>query len=178
MAYDGRAVANLLLDLADEQGLFLTHMAIHKIAYFAHGWRLAQRGEPLIRQQFEAWDYGPVLRSVYDAFKFTARAQVTTRAMGIDPVTRIASPVRADFPTEDRQFLRAILLAYGRYSATHLSDLTHRRGGAWDRVWNAPDGRITLGMRIPDETIRDDVLAGRMNPADSHGRADSAASQH
>ena len=60
MAYDGRAVANLLLDLADTLGLRLTHMAVHKIAFFAHGWRLADRNEPLIRQQFEAWNYGPV----------------------------------------------------------------------------------------------------------------------
>ena len=48
----------------------------------------------------------------------------------------------------------------------HLSKLTHRPGGAWDRIWNAPNGRITLGMRIANEAIREDFLAGRMNPAD------------
>jgi uncharacterized phage-associated protein len=178
MAYDARAVANLLLDLADELGLSLTHMAIHKIAYFAHGWRLAQRGEPLVRQQFEAWDYGPVLRSIYDAFKAAGRAKIATRAQGFDPVARVSFPVQANFPAEDREFLRAILLAYGRYSATHLSDLTHRRGGAWDRVWNAPDGRVTLGMRIPDQAIRDDFLAGHMNPAEFREEGVRAASRH
>lgn len=153
-------------------------MALHKIAYFAHGWRLAQRGEQLIRQPFEAWNYGPVVRSVYDAFKSAGRSGIKSRAHGFDPVDRVQFIVEADFPLEDREFLRAILGAYGRYSAERLSHLTHRCGGAWDRVWNAPGGQITLGMRISDEAIREDFLAGRMNPANAPERTVSGASRH
>lgn len=163
MAYDGRAVANLLLDLADELGLSLTNMAVQKIAYFAHGWRLAECGEPLIKQPFEAWDYGPVIKSVYDAFKSAGRSKITDRACGFDPVERTPFLIAADFAPEERAFLRAILAAYGRYSAITLSEVTHRKGGAWDRVWNAPEGKITLGMRISDLAIREDFLAGRMD---------------
>lgn len=161
MAYDGRAVANLLLDLADEMGLSLTHMAVHKVIFFAHGWRLAARREPLIRQSFEAWECGPIIRSVYDALKSAGRARITTRAHGFDPVERTPFLVTAEFPAEDRAFLRAILAAYGRLSATTLSDITHRRGGAWDRVWDAPDGKVTLGMCIANDAIRDDFLVVR-----------------
>lgn len=178
MAYDGRAVANVLLDLADELGLSLTHMSLHKIAYFAHGWRLAEVGEPLVRQQFEAWAYGPVLRSVYDAFKIAGRAKITTRAGGFDPVARVSFIVKADFSTEDRAFLRAVLGAYGRYSAVQLSAVTHLPGGAWDQVWNAPDGRITLGMRIQNEAIRRDFLAGRMDPSGPRGQPGARSSRH
>jgi len=178
MAYDGRAVANLLLDVADELGLSLTHMAIHKIAFFANGWRLAQTGQPFIRQPFEAWNYGPVLRSVYDAFKSAGRGKVTTRAKGFDPVARESFIAQADFPPEDKAFLRAILAAYGCYSAEKLSELTHIAGGAWDRVWNAPEGRITLGMRLSDKAIRDDFLAGRMDPSNTGRRTVTRASRH
>jgi uncharacterized phage-associated protein len=178
MAYDGRAVANQVVDQADGLGLRLTHMAVHKIVFFAHGWRLAQRNEALIRQQFEAWNYGPVLRSVYDALKCAGRGNVTTRVRGLDPVTRVTFPIRADFSPEDQEFLRAILLAYGRYSAAHLSTLTHRPGGAWDRIWNAPNGRITLGMRIANEAIQEDFLTGRMNPADPDAFSSFGASRH
>jgi uncharacterized phage-associated protein len=153
-------------------------MALHKIAYFAHGWRLAETGEPMIQQQFEAWNYGPVLRSVYDAFKSAGRAKITTRARGFDPVARMPFIVQAKFLPEDRAFLRAILAAYGRYSAERLSGLTHLPGGAWDRVWNAQEGRITLGMRIPDEAIRGDFLAGRMDPSNARGHTYAGASRH
>src|SRR5262249_1962754 len=115
MAYDGRAGANLLLDLADELGLSLTPMALQKIAFFAHGWRLAEKGEPLIRQPFEAWEYGPVLRSVYDAFKRSGGAKIKTRATGFDPVERVTFIVQEQFADADRALLRAVLAAYGRF---------------------------------------------------------------
>ncbi len=178
MAYDGRALANLLLDLADELGLALTHMALHKIAYFAHGWRLAGQGEPLVLQQFEAWEYGPVLRSVYDSFKSAGRARIITRAVGLNPVTRQIYTVTADFPPKDRAFLRAVLAAYGRYSAPRLSEATHLPGGAWDQVWNAPGGKITLGMRIGNEAIRRDFLAGRMDVSGPPGEYGARPSRH
>jgi len=41
MPYDCRAIANAILNEADAIGLRLTHMALHKIAYYAHGWQLA-----------------------------------------------------------------------------------------------------------------------------------------
>lgn len=159
MAYDGRAVANLLLDLAEELGLSMTHMALHKIAYFAHGWRLAQEGQPLIRQPFEAWQYGPVLNSVYQAFKKSGDKKITTRATGFDPVEERSFVMREDFSLPDRAFLRDILLAYGSRSAPELSRMTHRPGGPWDQVWNAPGGKVTLGMRIPNDAIQRDFLA-------------------
>jgi uncharacterized phage-associated protein len=158
MAYDGRAVANLLLDLADELGLSMTHMALHKIAYFAHGWRLAQEGRPLVRQPFEAWQYGPVLSSVYQAFKKSGDKRVISRAMGFDPVEERSFVISGEFPPSDCSFIRDILLAYGSCSAAELSRLTHRQGGPWDQVWNAPGGKITLGMRISNDAIRRDFL--------------------
>ena len=36
-------------------GLRLTHIAINKVMYYAHGWHLAKYDLPLIRQEFEAW---------------------------------------------------------------------------------------------------------------------------
>jgi uncharacterized phage-associated protein len=158
MGYDGRAVANLLLDLADEQGLSLTHMAIHKIAYFAHGWTLAKKNSPLVNHQFEAWKYGPVIASVYRALKGIGDAPVKVRVNGFDPVLDVSFPVFAAFDPSDRDLIRDVLNAYGRMPATKLSDITHRPGGAWDQVWNAPGGKITLGMRIPDDAIRREFL--------------------
>ncbi|MBS7810260.1 Panacea domain-containing protein [Roseococcus pinisoli] len=158
MAYEARALTNRLLDLADMQGLSLTHMALHKVAYFAHGWRLAERAEPLVSELFEAWEHGPVLSSVYGAFKGSGRAPVTTRAERFDPVTQIKAVAAAEFLAEDVKFLGDIVRAYGRLDALALSDMTHKAGGPWDRVWNARGKKITLGMRISNETIRADFL--------------------
>ena len=156
MAYEARALANHLLDIADDLRMPLTHMALHKVAYFAHGWRLAERGEVLVVDDFEAWEHGPVLPSVYAAFKGAGRAAVVGRAETFDPVSQVRAVARGRVSVGDHHFLRDIVKAYGRLNALTLSDMAHRPGGAWDQVWNAKSGRVTLGMRISNEAIRID----------------------
>ncbi|HWX48162.1 MAG TPA: type II toxin-antitoxin system antitoxin SocA domain-containing protein [Roseomonas sp.] len=138
----------------------LTHMALHKVAYYAHGWRLAETGCPLLTEEFEAWEHGPVLPTVYGAFKAAGRTPISFRAERFNPATQQRSVARGNFSPADRAFLRNILRAYGRLDALTLSDMTHRKGGPWDRVWNAADGKITLGMKIKNQAIRAAFLAG------------------
>lgn len=54
-AYDPRAVANLLLDEADQRGTKVTNLALQKLLYFAHGIHLTQTKQPLLTGYFEAW---------------------------------------------------------------------------------------------------------------------------
>jgi uncharacterized phage-associated protein len=158
VSYESRALANAILDLADELRISLTHMAVHKIIYHAHGWRLAETGLPLVSEPFEAWEHGPVLPSIYGALKYAGKQPVSGRATRFNPATGIRSVARADVLPEDRVFLRNMLRTYGPIHAFDLSDMTHRRGGPWDSVWNAKDGKINLGMRIPNDAIRADFL--------------------
>ena len=154
MSYDCRAIANAVLDLGDQLKLRLTHMAVHKVMYYAHGWHLAQYDAPFIEQEFEAWKDGPVQRLVWEALKISGSSPVACRATRFDLVTRCASVVRQEIESEQLHFLREIVSGYGTLHAFELSEMTHERDGPWDRVWNAPKGQISLGMRIPNPSIR------------------------
>ncbi|MBP0492779.1 Panacea domain-containing protein [Pararoseomonas indoligenes] len=174
MPYEAKALANWLLDEADRQQIPLTHMGVHKVIYYGHGWRLAQFNQPLIKEIFEAWEYGPVLAGLYKVLKAAGKDVVRIRAKSFDPVhQREVVPYVA--PSEDdASFLRDVLRAYGRLNALTLSDMTHRPGGAWDQVWNAPKGEITLGMRIKNDNIRREFL--NLDPLMSkRNRSDSTA---
>ena len=160
MPHDARAVANLLLDLADVHGLRLTHMAVHKVSYFAHGWHLIAKSAPLIAQPFEAWKYGPILRPVWNEFKDAKDKPILSRASLIDVETGEVLLASSKFDGEEREFIGHILRAYGRFSATRLSDMTHRRGGAWEKVWHSDT--VVVGMRIADEAIRADFATARL----------------
>lgn len=161
MAYDARALANLLLDWAEDLRFPLTHMALHKILFYANGWFLAEHNMPLVKQPFEAWEHGPVLRSLYKAFKGAGKNPVADRASYFNPITNETSVLTADITPADSAFLCNILRAYGHVDALELSHMTHRKGSPWDQIWNSTTGRVSLGMTISDDLIRQDFLNQR-----------------
>jgi uncharacterized phage-associated protein len=90
-AYDARAVANYFLELGNAEAHPITPMAIQKFVYFAHGWMLAVYGRQLITQRVEAWDFGPVIRELYNEFK----------KFGDQPITELARSIKV-FGTQIR----------------------------------------------------------------------------
>jgi uncharacterized phage-associated protein len=153
--HDARPVANFLLDYADERGVTLTNMALLKHIYFAHGWHLASHGTPLVSNRFEAWEHGPVIRTVYDCFKKFDAGPITSRATTIDWETGEIAEAQAEFCAETADLLRATLDYYAGYGAFELSAITHEPGGPWDKVRNAGDGKVRLNMEISTKAIHD-----------------------
>jgi uncharacterized phage-associated protein len=152
--HDARAIANFLLDLAESRGRELRIMALLKIIYFAHGWYLAEFGRPLIRNDFEAWKDGPVVRAVWDCFRNFGAMPIDGRAKKFNVMTETYQVVPYDLEPEERRLLEAVFGAYGHLDSFRLSDITHEAGSPWDIVWNRDRRRVNLGMRIPNELIR------------------------
>ncbi len=100
-----------------------------KLVYISHGWMLGLYGRPLIRENAEAWRYGPVIPELYlKVKKFRSK------------------PVRADevFPgLNDESFdeyessvMDETLEIYGKRTAIQLSQLTHSPNSPWDLIYN------------------------------------------
>ncbi len=151
--YDARAIANFFLDRAEAQGMKLTIMTLLKVLFFAHAWHLAKEAKPLIAQPFEAWEYGPVSRVVYDQFKKFGKEQISKRAVSFDlnRASFCTTPYLLDSYTEE--FLTNIFDYYSQFDAFQLSDLTHEEGSPWHVVWSAAATRAVPGMYIPNELI-------------------------
>ncbi|MBV9510077.1 MAG: DUF4065 domain-containing protein, partial [Caulobacteraceae bacterium] len=75
--HDSRTVANRFLELARERGQMLTPMQLLKLVYIAHGWMLGLAGRPLIRDEVQAWQYGPVIPPLYNAVRSYRRDPVS-----------------------------------------------------------------------------------------------------
>lgn len=152
-SYDGRAIANFILDLADVDGTTLSQMQLLKIIYFAHGWFLVAFRFPLVEQSFEAWDYGPVVRVVREAFKAFGKQPITSRAERFDMFTGEVEIVSSYLDPVHAKFVEDVYRAYRSYDAWQLSDMTHEVGSPWDKIWNAekPIGRLAL--RISNDEI-------------------------
>ena len=151
--HDARAIANFFLDRAERQGRKLTTMTLLKVLFFAHAWHLAKEGKPLIAQPFEAWEYGPVSRIVYDQFKNNGKEPISKRAVSFDISRSSFCSTPYDLNEETEVFLNNIFDYYSKFDAFKLSDLTHQKGSPWDVVWSAAATRAVPGMYIPNDLI-------------------------
>ena len=95
-------------------------------------------GRPLVDAKFEAWDYGPVLPSLYRKLKM----------FGASAVEDIFS-ARIKEDSRSASIIRQVAKHYANKRAGDLVAMTHREGGAWANNY-VPGAK---GVIIPDAEI-------------------------
>lgn len=154
--YDVRDIANFVLDTADERKVSITNLSLQKLLYFIHGWFFSIYEEPLIKNKFEAWQYGPVQRVIYDQFKSCKNnAILGLRATYIDPETGENVYRTPHIKSEHAELVRQVLAKYEKFTAGQLVDKSHVEDGPWEYVWQQAEEVVYPGMRIPDAMILD-----------------------
>lgn len=148
---DARALANTILDRADQAGHSITNMALQKILYFGHGWYLALHDRPLINLRFEAWDHGPVIPIIYHQFKSFGDRGIAARSTMIDFETGVDRVVSGGVSEAISGHIETIVEFYAPKSGPTLSHLSHEVGGPWHSI---RAGRDRQSLHIPDELIR------------------------
>jgi len=148
MPFPATAIANELIDRAAESRATLTQINIQKLVYFAHGWHLAWSDKPLILDSIEAWQYGPVVRSLYSQFRRFGSDPITEKAMefGFSSgkfVTSIPSIELTDEGVYARNVVGAVWQQYGKLAPFKLVELTHAAGSPWERAYT--EGRRLIG---------------------------------
>ena len=174
MAYSPIAVANHFLDLAvTESAVDMTPMMVQKIVYFAHGWHWAIADKPLINEQIEAWDYGPVIRSLYNRLREYGNQIIPSR-IGIHDVDFTIKPWKISYsePSIDSEatdspdsvaYSKTIINAtwneYKRFTAIQLSNMTHLPDTPWEitvrKAKEENGGILPNGTDIPATTIKE-----------------------
>lgn len=158
MTYSSLQVANAFIELAEKtSGERLTNMKLQKLLYFAQGWHIAVRGKPLFNEQIEAWDYGPVVPTVYHKFSHRGAQPIIKKATAIvfDGERFVTETVEDIQDEEIKNFLASIWRTYGKHSALTLSKLTHAADTPWTRVLKDNGGKLPTGTDIPREYLRD-----------------------
>ncbi len=91
-------------------GTKIDEMKLQKLLYFAQRESIAITGEPLFKETFEGWKYGPVSRMVRSAF---------TEDEGINDETHEPS-------LEAMYIVKNVIYTYGEYASWKLSKLSHK----------------------------------------------------
>ncbi|MBO1055555.1 MAG: DUF4065 domain-containing protein [Dolichospermum sp. JUN01] len=131
-----KAIIAIHRDLFDESP---SPMKLQKLCYYAQGYTLAEKKE-LFPEDFEAWQHGPVIYSLYDKYK-------EYKWHPIDE--EVSEPDEINY-----EYLQDIVSAYGRYDGAALSTMTHR-----ERPWLDARGDLDesegSNALITKESLRD-----------------------
>lgn len=140
--HDSRTIANRFLELAREKRDSLTPMQVLKLVYIAHGWMLGLHGKPLIKDDVQAWQYGPVIPVLYNAM----------RSYGGSPVTAaVRAPANDRLSNEEDDVVQQVYEEYGSFTGPALSRLTHARGTPWALTYVPGE----FGIEISSDLIED-----------------------
>ncbi len=133
-------VAEYILEKAREDRKLLTPMQVLKLAYIAHGWCLGLFGRPLVNEPVEAWQYGPVIPSIYHTYKRFGSKFITS-----------AEPCTFHFDTDETSVMDQVWEGYGDRTGVSLSSLTHEPGTPWSLTVE----QSGMGAVISNDLIED-----------------------
>ncbi len=132
------AIANEFLRRAHLERRVITHMHLQKLVYLAHGWGLAVTGKPLIEDKFEAWDYGPVIRKLYDSLRYYGSGPVQRLIRTGEDVSFGAfngPDVLANISADESAIIDRVWDQYKSFEAFQLSALTHADNSPWQLTY-------------------------------------------
>ena len=139
---DSRTIANAFLVHAGNEDATLTPMQLLKLTYIAHGWMLGLYGNPLISDEIQAWQHGPVIPVLYNAI----------RGYRGKPVTKpIRNAPQVELNDKECSIIKQTYNIYGHLSGPALSRITHAPNTPWSLTYQ-PD---QFGVIISDDIIQD-----------------------
>jgi uncharacterized phage-associated protein len=114
--YSALDIAKIVLQNSDpEQGEVITNLKLQKLLYYIQGFHLAMYDKALFTEDILAWQYGPVVREVYDKYKDFKDGVIN-------------SPEAEDcieLKQEELDLINEVYEVYGQFSALKLMELTH-----------------------------------------------------
>jgi len=146
MTYSPLQVANTFIDLASSDNHGLSTMKLLKLVYLAHGWNLAINDEPLINEPVEAWQYGPVISSIYHEFKSYGNTPISGKGMDWTGGDQVVNNQDISY-----QLIKRVWDVYKSFSGIQLSNKTHEPNTPWSNTWSR---EVPRGTDIPNELIK------------------------
>jgi uncharacterized phage-associated protein len=147
-------VANNILKRAFDQNVEITPMKLQRLLYFvAADYGTLTHGTALFFESFRAWEYGPVLNSVYEKF----------RSFNGVPIRRYSRDAAGNGLLINEETHPSLKLALDRIwgaskhlNSVDLSELARLPGSPWGTAWQVGSGSAIADADVAsDRTYRD-----------------------
>ncbi len=123
------SVANYIIAYGMEIGHPVSNLQLQKILYYVQVHFLKTTGIPFFKDEIEAWQFGPVIPSVYYRYA----------VFGPAPITIFEDPA-IDLNRRERSDLNGIIREKSVLSSWDMVRDTHQEGKPWQKYYE-PDAR-------------------------------------
>lgn len=120
---DVRDVARYFISLSEESTPYaITPLKLQKLIYYAQGFHLSRFGVPLFNEDLQAWVHGPVVRKIYDDYKYLGYRTITK-----EPFDNTHFLTDEDLLTnEEFRTIDKVWEIFGNLDGKTLEELTHQ----------------------------------------------------
>ncbi len=141
---DVLSAAKYFLSKSDvEEGVFVTHLKLQKLVYYAQAWHLAIYNKPFFEGKFEAWAHGPVNPELYEEYK----------VHGARPIESPEDFNSKLYSKSEKEHLEDVWDVYGKFDGKYLEGLTHQEEPWLEARGDLPEGH-RCNTEISQETMK------------------------
>jgi uncharacterized phage-associated protein len=133
MPYSASAIAYAFVKKGIEEESYVTQMKLQKMVYFAHGYHLAKYNEPLIKEEFEAWKFGPVVQSIYHDYKLYGSDAIIDTGLIAEDGDKLEAE---DLNSAAVDAIEYTWQVTKHLTASQLSRWSHLDGSPWAQVYS------------------------------------------
>lgn len=142
------SVGNSILKRGFQEDIDITPMKLQKLIYIVYKEYLKKTNLPLFSERFEVWKYGPVIRSIYDAFKHRKANAIKSYASESDGTIYIVNETSSEI---FHSILDYVWSKYKNFDGIVLSQMTHRNGTAWYKAAVAGNAFLSDSEIVAEE---------------------------
>lgn len=115
--YNALLIAEYIIEYSKRQNYAISNLRLQKLLYFIQAQFLVSFNSPCFMEIIEAWDLGPVVRSVYNKYKRYGSANIYLGSLTLENImTNI-----------ERDNIHLIVDKCSKYSTNQLVDITHNQ---------------------------------------------------
>ncbi len=125
------AVANYFIKQSKKEKRPVSNLSMQKLVYFAYGWMLVQTEKKLFYDRIEAWQYGPVIPSLYHQLKHYGRGRITKEILDYNHEKDKFYRWNLTEGTNVEKIMQKVWKRYKSLTPGEMIDLTHNPGTPW-----------------------------------------------
>ena len=138
--YKAIDVARYIVNYANDNGMIISNLKLQKILYFVQLEFLLNKKTRCFEDDIEAWDFGPVVPSVYHEFKKYGASSIPKVSVVYDTSKGWFKleqvKFESNFPSDEKELINDVIRECDNYTPGQLVEITHNQM-PWKKAYNS-----------------------------------------